>query len=152
MFVTLSRHAVAILLALAVVAGMVFAFRPAMGGDAPAKGIPKLDTAEREAIVEGIYQVLKSERKKDSPNEVDPKHWGEAISRLKPLRVYFDRGNVAIVLTEKAGVEEGVYVVPFISSYLPQVGEQFALLTTLSTKEDKSLGTLHHFKKHPKAK
>lgn len=49
----------------------------------------------------------------------------------------------------KDAVEEGFYVQPVISSYAPQVGERFALMTRLETKEN-TFGTLHYYRTQSK--
>lgn len=49
--------------------------------------------------------------------------WGEAITRLKPIRVYLHRVNVVAVLKADAGREEGLYIYIPISSYLPRNGD-----------------------------
>ena len=71
---------------------------------------------------------------------------------MKPIRVRNDRINIAIVLAENAGIEEGLYVSNPISSYAAQVGERFEVMTRLSTDKDKSFGTLYYYKLKPKAK
>ena len=156
MFVKTWCAAISVVLAVAVIAAMVSSFTRAAGDDPPKKNVPKLNQAEREAIVAAASQALdkhaKAERKKEAPDDIDAKFWGETISKLKPIRVRNDQVNVAIVLSEKEGVEEGLYVFNAYSSYLPRVGDRFALLTQLSTEKDKSLGTLYHYKLKPKAK
>ena len=156
MFVTTWREAFSVVLAVLVVAAMLSSFTPAAGDDPPKTNVPKLNQAEREAIVAAARQALdkhaKAERKKEAPDDIDAKFWGETISKLKPIRVRNDQVNVAIVLSEKEGVEEGLYVSIPISSYAATVGDRFALMTKLSTEKDKSFGKLYHYKLQPKAK
>jgi hypothetical protein len=106
---------------------------PTIAGDSSKKPVPDLDEARRVAVINAATQAIakhfKAERNKEKPNEIDARFWGEEISKLKPIRVYNDRVNIAIVLLDKDGVEEGFYVQPVISSYAPQVGERFALMT-----------------------
>ncbi len=49
--------------------------------------------------------------------------WPEAIRALRPLRVYYDRANVAIALSREHGVEQGLYIYVPVSSYLPCDGD-----------------------------
>jgi hypothetical protein len=49
-------------------------------------------------------------------------YWGGPIRTLKPLRVYRDRANVAVVTEENDQTERGVYFYVAISSYLPHDG------------------------------
>src|ERR1700722_13522087 len=148
--------AISVVLAAAVVTVMISSFTPAAGDDPSKENVPKLDRAQREAIVaaanQAINKHLKAERKKETPGDIDAAFWGEAISKLKPIRVRNDLVNVAIVLSEKAGVEKGLYVSIPISSYAATVGDRFALMTKRSTKEDKSFGTLYQYRLQPKAK
>src|SRR6266540_1171628 len=73
--------------------------------DVPPAGVPKLDQAQREAIVAAANQALmkhvRAERKKGAPDDIDANFWGDAISKLKPIRVRNDHINVAIVLSQK---------------------------------------------------
>jgi hypothetical protein len=130
-------------------------FLPTIAGDSSKKPLPDLDEARRVAVINAATQAIakhfKAERNKEKPNEIDARFWGEEISKLKPIRVYNDRVNIAIVLLDKDGVEEGFYVQPVISSYAPQVGERFALMTRLETNEN-TIGTLHHYRTQPKKK
>jgi serine/threonine protein kinase len=118
--------------------------------------VPKIDQAEREAIVaaakQAISKHLKAERKKGAPNEIGAAFWGEPISKLKPIRVRDDHRHVMIVLSVKDGIEEGLYVSNPVSSYAVTVGDRFALMTQLSTEKDRSFGLLYHYKLQPNAK
>jgi hypothetical protein len=128
---------------------------PTIAGDSSKKTVPDLDETQCVAVITAATQAIakhfKAERSKEKPNEIDAKFWGEAISKMKPIRVYNDRVNIAIVLFDKEGVEEGFYVQPVISSYAPQIGERFALMTRLETKEN-TFWTLHHYRTQPKKK
>src|SRR5262249_20330035 len=88
----------------------------------------------------------KAERKKERPDDIDPALWGQAIAKLKPIRIRNDRANLAIVLSEKNGAEEGIYVSLPISSYVPRVGDRFTMLERLSANNDGPLGLLFHYK------
>ena len=59
--------------------------------------------------------------------------------------------NVAIVLSEKGGVEEGLYVSVPISSYIPTARDGFVVYERLGAG-DRSLGHLYRYKLVPKAK
>ena len=145
--------AISVVLAIAMIVVTAGCFARAANDVPPKKIVPELNQAQRKAIVAAANQALKKyERKKEAPDNIDAASWGEAIAKLKPIRVRNDRVNVAIVLSEKDGVEEGLYVSIPISSYAAQVGDRFALMTKLSTEKDKSFGTLYHYKLQPKAK
>jgi hypothetical protein len=150
------RRTIPFILSIAVFAIAATSFTFAGGNGSPKKNAPQLDQAQREAIVKAATQAfanhVKGERKKEMPDEIDKAHWGESIAKLKPLRVRNDRVNIAIVLAENAGIEEGLYVSNPISSYLPQLDERFQVFTQLSTDKDKSFGTLYYYKLKPKAK
>jgi hypothetical protein len=153
MFMKTPYKAISVILAIAIIVVTAGCLTPAADDVPPKKIVPELNQAQREAIVADANQALrKYERKKDAPDDIDAGSWGEAIAKLKPIRVRNDRVNVAIVLSEKDGIEEGLYVSIPISSYAAQVGDRFALITKLSTEKDKSFGTLYHYKLQPKAK
>jgi beta-lactamase regulating signal transducer with metallopeptidase domain len=110
---------------------------------------PKLDKAERVAIVtaanQAIGKFLQSERKKGS-DDIDAAFWGDAIAKLKPIRVRNDKVNVAIVLAETEVMEEGLYVSVPISSYAPSVGNRFTVLDRLTDPQDMTFGHLYYYK------
>ena len=112
-----------------------------------------LSQEQREAIVAAANKAYKlhvnGPRKNDAPDVIDKDHWGDAIAKLKPIRVRDDRVNIAIVLAEKDGVEEGLYASLPISSYIPN---RYAEMLKLSTREDKSFGTLFYYRSKPKNK
>jgi len=54
--------------------------------------------------------------------EIPAKYWPDSIKALKPLKVYEHFLNVAIVLSIRNGIEEGIYVSNPISSYMPYSG------------------------------
>ena len=120
------------------------------GGTAQDRKFPTPGKSEREAIVaaanQAIRTYLKGDPKHRRAEEIPRESWGEAILRLKPLRVRNDRVNVAIVLREVDGVEEGLYVSIPISSYAPTVGDRFAVLEKLSETDDRTFGTLYRYK------
>jgi len=87
---------------------------------------------------------LSQEQKKD--NLIPEELWGEAIEQLDPIRVEFDRVNVAIVLKESQTSEEGYYCIPLISSYLP-VDKKNITFTKLADYEDKIMANLSYYKK-----
>ena len=120
------------------------------GGTAQDRKFPTPGKAEREAIVaaanRAIRTYLKGDPKLRRGDEIPRESWGEAIRRLKPLRVRIDRVNVAIVLRDVGGVEEGLYVSIPISSYAPMLGDRFAVLEKLSEPDDRTFGTLYRYK------
>ena len=119
-------------------------------GTAQDRKFPTPNKAEREAIVAAANQAIRTYLKGDPKlrrgDEIPRESWGETILRLKPLRVRNDRVNVAIVLREVDGTEEGLYVSIPISSYAPMVGDRFAVLEKLSEADDQTFGTLYRYK------
>ena len=55
----------------------------------------------------------------DTDHLIPEKYWGPSIRSLKPLRVFKDRVNIAVVTSEDSLQEHGVYYVSLVSSYLP---------------------------------
>lgn len=45
--------------------------------------------------------------------------WPDAIRMLRPIRIYSDRVNIVIALSQQDHIESGYYVYISISSYLP---------------------------------
>lgn len=60
---------------------------------------------------------------------VPEKYWSQAIRKLKPIRVFVDRANIAVVTSEDETQQSGVYIVTVISSYAPidETGREFVL-------------------------
>ncbi len=120
------------------------------GGTAKGRRDPTPNKLDREAIVAAANQAIRTYLKGDPKlrrgDEIPEESWGEAILRLKPLRVRNDRVNVAIVLRYADGVEEGLYVSIPISSYAPMVGDRFTVLEKLSEPDDRTFGTLYRYK------
>ena len=108
-----------------------------------------LSQEERVAIVKGAHHVLQQyvrmDAKERKGDEIPQRFWGEAILKLKPLRVLNDRVNVAIVLREDEQAEQGLYVVLPISSVTPGYGKRFTLWEKLSKPKDKSFGELYRY-------
>lgn len=50
---------------------------------------------------------------------IPKQYWGAPLHALKPLRVYDDHVNIAVVIQQRGGEERGVYFCRPISSYLP---------------------------------
>lgn len=123
---------------------------------AGADPVPKLDAQERAAVIETAKKALARHfRSGTSPNKsdtIDEKHWGNDIAKLKPIRVRNDRANIAIVLSEKDGVEEGFYVSNPISSYAPNAKDGFTLLDRLGDPKEGLFGHMYHYKLKIKAK
>jgi len=126
--------------------------RAALGGNPQQKEqqLPMLNKSEREALVGAAHQAWQKYAKRDANkakgNDLPKEFWGEAVERLKPLRVYNDRANIAIVLKADGRTEEGFYVSLAISSYAPGLGDRFLLLDKLSEPGEKVLGVLYHYK------
>ena len=65
------------------------------------------------------------EREKAEKNgviDISSKYWAEPIKALKAVRVYSHRVNIAVVLRIQNDVEEGMYFLIPVSSYLPVNG------------------------------
>lgn len=63
-----------------------------------------------------------------TPGEMVPEsYWSQAIRKLKPIRVFVDRVNIAVVTSEDETHQSGVYIVTVISSYVPtdKAGREF---------------------------
>ena len=108
-----------------------------------------LDMKKRKAIVDAAnrasHQHMVDREKGPPSNEIAESSWGEAISELKPLRVRFDRVNVAIVLREDENTEEGLYISVPTSSYAPRE-KDFLLWKKLTKEDDRSFGHLILYK------
>ena len=50
---------------------------------------------------------------------IPDQYWGASIRALKPVRVYLDRNNIAVVTKPDDKVECGIYFHDSISSYIP---------------------------------
>ena len=50
---------------------------------------------------------------------IPDQYWGASIRALKPVRVYRDRNNIAVVTKPDDKVECGIYFHDSISSYIP---------------------------------
>jgi hypothetical protein len=124
-------------------------------GKKPTEGtklvVPKLGQAEREAIVAAANEAIKGEKNPLKPDDIPAARWGDAITKLNPVSVRTDQLNVAIVMAEKDGVEEGLYVSIPISSYAPTSADGFEVFEQLSADQDHSFGRLYHYRRHGKA-
>jgi hypothetical protein len=100
------------------------------------------------AIVAAAIQAVKAKK----GDEIPATHWGDAITKLKPVAVRNDKLNVAIILLKKDGIEEGLYVSNPISSYAPSASDGFEVFERLSTDQDKSFGQLYRYRLVQKAK
>jgi hypothetical protein len=120
---------------------------------------PSPEKRERAAIIREASRAIHKHVRPTDPakrrgQDIGREFWGPAIRRLKPVRVYDDRVNVAIVLKENAREEEGLYVTIPISSYAPGFDERFSSFVQLSQTRDGTLGELYRYKmekKQPKA-
>jgi hypothetical protein len=121
------------------VASLVGVFKP-----------PSLNKRERAAIIREANQAIHKHLRTTDPQkrrgqEIARAFWGAAIRRLKPVRVYEDRANVAIVLKENAKAEEGLYVTIPISSYAPGFDERFSSFVRLSQRNEGISGELYRY-------
>jgi hypothetical protein len=118
---------------------------------------PKLDQAAREAIVAAAHQAISQhfKAKKAVVEEIDAELWGEAITKLKPIRVRNERGHVSIALSVKDGIEEGLFVLDHDGAHIAEVRLQSPLMMPLSTEMDRpssNFGPLYYYVLQPKAK
>ena len=107
---------------------------------------PILDKAAREAVVAAAFDAVHKHmisESRDKSDEIAPDLWGEAIERLRPIRVLDDLVNVFIVLKEDATSEEGFYVEVPISSHAPGHDARFLLFEKMSEPDDKSFGEIY---------
>jgi ribosomal protein L31E len=108
---------------------------------------PRLDRTARESIIaaanQAIQKHMKVDRQERKGTEIAKALWGEAITRLKPLRVRDDKVNVFIVLQEDEATEAGLYVSIVFSSYAPGVDKRFVEFEKMSQPEDKAFGILY---------
>lgn len=104
---------------------------------------------ERIAITAGVAQAIQSyfrtDPKERKGDEIPEKLWGEAITKLKPMRVMNDRVNVVIVLQDNDEIEQGLYVSLAISSYAPNYDKRFTTFEKLSKPEDKPFNILYRY-------
>jgi hypothetical protein len=109
-----------------------------------------LDRAKREAIIAAANQAVQKHMKGDQQErkgtEIEKEFWGEAIARLKPLRVRDDRVNVIIILKEDETTEECLYVSNPISSYAPGTDKRFLLFEKLTQPGDRAFGSIYRCK------
>jgi hypothetical protein len=108
---------------------------------------PSLDRAAREGIVAAAIRGRDENLRAASENGPGKELWGEAIARLKPLRVRDDRVNTFIVLKEDETTEEGLYVFNPLSSYAPGMDKQrFVVFEVRTQTGDEGLGFLYYCK------
>lgn len=108
-----------------------------------------LSQKERVAIVDGadraVQRYFRTDPKERKTDEIPKEFWGEAITKLNPVRVVYDRVNLAIVLQDSAKMEHRLYVSLAISSYLPNHDKRFTTFEKLSKPADKSFNTLYRY-------
>jgi len=84
----------------------------------------------------------------NSPRATIPgseRDWPAEIRRLRPLAVYSHVANVVIVLSRDAHEERGYYVVPWISSYLPNPFEPEWKWKSISVGDSLYNGLLYEY-------
>lgn len=106
--------------------------------------------AERRAIVESaitaVHKSVHLDAREQNGNKIPRRLWGEAIRKLRPLRVINDRMNVMIVLTDDNRSESGIYVGNPLSSHLcPYTETTSAGYERLSKPEDRTFGHLSRY-------
>jgi hypothetical protein len=130
---------------------LIISLAAALLANAGEPTIAPFDSATYDAIyTEAMQAVHKLQAQGEIPKEL----WGEAITKLKPLRVQDYHGHVMIVLKEDETSEEGLFVSSPISSYNPVVGSSgFLVFETLFKPDDKptghkpvDVGFLSHYK------
>ena len=125
-------------------AGLVYAAAPGASASA------LLSRSGREAIVEAATTAVRESVQIDVHKRggygIPRRFWGQAIQKLRPLRVVNDRMNVMIVLTEDGRDEKGLYVTNLISSYaVANTDPRFAAFEPLSKPGDRSFGGLYRY-------
>ena len=61
-------------------------------------------------------------KENSSSLEIPERYWAQAISDLKPIKVYTHRVNIVVVQKIRNNAEEGKYIYIPVSSYLPMDG------------------------------
>ena len=117
---------------------------------APAAGLGHLGRAKRGAVIRAANAAIHSYLTSIPPEqrrgaEIPRRYWGAAIRKLRPIRVYDDRANVAIVLSEDRKKEEGLYVTVPISTYAPGNDSRFTRFTPLTQPGDRFFGHLYRY-------
>lgn len=74
------------------------------------------------ATFSNFVRGVESRPGQDALIEIPSKYWAESIVKLKPVKVYTHKVNVAVVFRIHDNMEEGKYILIPISSYLPQNG------------------------------
>lgn len=69
----------------------------------------------------------------------------DAITRLNPIQVYGDHGNIVIALHRDADGEQGLYIVPSTSSYDPRFKPDFSWTFTPVNMSDPYLSTIFEY-------
>ena len=79
----------------------------------PAVNIGYLPVGAFAVSEETVHQVMRDD------GSIPKQYWGAPLRALKPLRVYDDHVNIAVVTQQRASEERGIYFYRSISSYLP---------------------------------
>jgi hypothetical protein len=103
--------------------------------------VPDYDAIAKAASQASHQYMTKLSQEERAGNLIPRQFWGEAIEQLDPLRVEFDRVNIAIVLSENERFEEGYYYVPMISSFIP-FNNKYTTFTKLTSNENTGTGTI----------
>jgi len=105
------------------------------------------ERAEREAIIAAangaIHKYLTAGEHQGDSQEIPRKFWGDAITRLNPVKVVNDRVNVFIVLREDQLAAGGLYVSIPYSSYAPGLDKRFLRFRDLTGPNDKAFGRVY---------
>ena len=128
---------------------LIISLAAALVGNSSEPTIPPIDSATYDAI---LTEAMQAVHKLQAEGEIPKVLWGEAITKLKPLRVQFYHGHVLIVLKEDETLEEGLFVFNGTSNYQP-VTSWFLIFEELFKPDDKLtehksviLGSLYHYK------
>ena len=112
--------------------------------------MPDLSAEERTAVIaaanETVRKFVQMDPQSRPTNGIPERIWSAALSRLKPMRVVGGLVNVMIVMKDDNDTEEGFYVISPASSYWPGADNRFALFEKLSQPEDKSFGSIYHYR------
>ncbi len=91
------------------------------GGEDASLLLENLAVSALQTHIQYIKAVNSGEQ--EPSDEIPQKYWTDEIKKLKPIRVYKHRSNIAVVQKTSANLEEGLYIPLMISSYAPRSGD-----------------------------
>jgi hypothetical protein len=111
--------------------------------------VEPVNDLDHQAIIDASIKLIRSWNQ--FPNiENQSQFWPQPIAALKPVRIYNDSYNLAIVLHEDDGGESGLYVSNPISSYAVMVGyDRFTRLAPIDLSDSVTYGSIYRYEKSP---